>query len=153
MDTSETYIKMCEKAMEIQELWKPDAWDYCYCNITSEYSAKRRDPGKTVVVLSGYETEVGYYGHEAPDLACPYMDYETSVKSFKENHIWLPRQDQLQEMVDWKLDDVLFKFEAFAAFVHPRRTSVFTTFEQLWLGFVMKEKHNKVWDSAKKDWI
>ena len=29
MDTSETYIKMCEKAEEIRKGWKPDEGDYC----------------------------------------------------------------------------------------------------------------------------
>ncbi len=28
MDTSEEYIKMCEKAVDIRELWKPNVGDY-----------------------------------------------------------------------------------------------------------------------------
>ena len=72
------------------------------------------------------------------------------------NPIWLPRQDQLQEMVGG--------FEAgFVDWFHWRNAIYphmqnpfnkewrFTSMEQLWLAFVMKENHNKTWDGNK--WV
>ena len=79
--------------------------------------------------------------------------------------IWLPRQDQLQEMIE----DV-FRFGTsvrnitiainFAKFcgiydedsegssnIHIRKGSI----EQLWLAFVMKEKYNKSWNGD--EWL
>ena len=53
MDTSKTYIKMCEKAVEIQEAWDIKSWDFVYCK-----------EDKETVVLSDYETDGGFYGHE-----------------------------------------------------------------------------------------
>ena len=66
--------------------------------------------------------------------------------------IWLPRQDQLQEMVDG--DDLFMSICDFAAFVEIScirargdfRLRDFHSMEQLWLAFVMKEKYNKVWN-------
>ena len=51
MDTTETYIRMCESS-PLQELWVPTAWDYIYCRYE-----------KNIVVLSGYPTDSGFYGH------------------------------------------------------------------------------------------
>ena len=79
MDTSEEYIKMCQKATEVQALCEADV-------------------------------EI-----ESPS-------------------IWLPRQDQLQGMVEYTVG-----------------VNKFNSMEQLWLAFVMSEKYNKKWDG--KDWI
>ena len=95
MDISPEYIKMCEKAVEIQKLaprnevknwWSPD------------------------------------------DLM-----------------VWLPRQDQLQEMCENKGED--FFIFAFRSGSHP----LLDTYEKLWLAFVMKEKYGKVWNG--EDWV
>jgi len=84
--------------------------------------------------------------------------------------IWLPRQDQLQEMVkdpiDWSQDFFEFWYAFFgdedrddcgACLVTPGWASgikegirhgvmQFDSWEQLWLAFVMHELHSKVWD-------
>ena len=71
-----------------------------------------------------------------------------------ENYSWLPRQDQLQEMVlknntkvyslgqftKWVLEDICCNN------MEANKWSM----EQLWLAFVMKEKYNKVWNG--KEW-
>ena len=97
MDTSETYIKMCD-CEEIQE--------------------------GTAYLLDG-------------------SDFRTP------NGIWLPRQDQLQEMVSyigdtWVIEQYFHNY-LHSIYTHERKDSM----EQLWLAFVMKEKHNKVWDGDK----
>ena len=142
MDTSETYIKMCEKAVEIQDTWEIAAWDYCYC----EKEAR-------VVVLSGYETDAGYYGHGIESYS--FRDEIEIIGTWSENrgcggegkHIFLPRQDQLQEMVlESNHPDELLKiighFHDFACGVTPQ----FDSMEQLWLAFVMKERYSKIWN-------
>lgn len=131
MDTSETHIKMCEKAKEIQD----------------SNSAYGRHPD----VVAEYGCTVNKFG------------------DWFWHNIWLPRQDQLQEMVDpyknelnseWhsgiKVYDLLRVFVGFCsgdeyemgfptAYVEK-----FASMEQLWLAFVMKEKYNKVWNG--EDW-
>ena len=68
--------------------------------------------------------------------------------------VWLPHQDQLQEMITadlygWKRINAKDRLEFFYCFVNditPRWLLIETSMEQLWLAFVMKEKHDKVWD-------
>jgi len=67
--------------------------------------------------------------------------------------IWLPRQDQLQEMIWGGWDDIAkmhllcdFTAEAQELYAH---TGEFPSMEQLWLAFVMSEKYNKTWDGEK----
>jgi hypothetical protein len=70
---------------------------------------------------------------------------------------WLPRQDDLQGMVKGTsdLDHLLERFDAFIRRHWEYKDSVtpigvFGSMEQLWLAFVMMEKHNKVWNG--EDW-
>jgi len=67
--------------------------------------------------------------------------------------VWLPRQDQLQEMINIEgcggkvhyLCSSLYRY-----FDNDERISL-ESMEQLWLAFVMFKKHNKRWDG--NDWI
>jgi len=134
MDTSEHYIKMCEKAEEIQEIWHStlddDGHEFVYCR---EHNALRE------------YADGGY-------LWCPQTRCESRYD------VWLPRQDQLQEMVNPQHMHGIISFLMVRHFVdwflnstklhHPGY--LFTSMEQLWLAFVMKEKHNKTWNS--EDW-
>ncbi len=58
-----------------------------------------------------------------------------------EEFTWLPRQDQLQEMV--KEDCHICLLEKVIDFAEIDFNE---SFEQLWLRYVMKEKHNKTWN-------
>ena len=71
--------------------------------------------------------------------------------------IWLPRQDELQEMV---------KGVSVYGLIHRMNHFVYgedgetdfndhscISMEQLWLAFVMKAKYQKVWDSNQNDWV
>ena len=69
---------------------------------------------------------------------------------------WLPRQDQLQEIV-FTFDrinpihfDTLFEFVHYIETVGYGDLVHIYSMEQLWLAFVMKEKWGKVWDG--KNW-
>ena len=124
MDTSETYIEMCEKAEEIQgrELVDGD-W----------YATVFRD-GVFLV-----------YPHDAWDI--PYYRHH------RVECVWLPRQDQLQEMVD--LPSPLHMLEHLNSWimteVRGTNPALLTSMEQLWLAFVMKEKYGKVWGDG--EWV
>ena len=120
MDTSETYIKMCEEAEEIQSLRQCDPMSWYY--------------------HKGFGCNEVVEGRNLVNVALS---------------IWLPRQDQLQEMVD--IGDWITVLSRFAIFAFGGKRvidgtphNVFTM-EQLWLAFCMHEKYNKVWNG--EEWI
>ena len=131
MDTSETYIKMCGKA-KLDHFWKEG--DFYYVPERSILQKFREIWGKVLV-------------------------FRKEEVSYKEWHqvIWLPRQDQLQEMIP-RITDVrcLVLPKLLCEFVYYNHSSVcntakqFTSMEQLWLAFMMKEKYNKVW--TRQEW-
>jgi len=119
MDTSETYIKMCD-CKEIQEL--------CQWDMEKDF----------------------FWLIPIPDKNFPL------VKT-----VWLPRQDQLQEMVseypahwvaflNWSERDYPIKVYD-GQERQPLPFWHFQSMEQLWLAFVMKEKFGKLWDSD--NWV
>ncbi len=160
MDTSQEYIKMCGKAVEVQESWMPEAWDWCICE-------------ENAVVLSGYETDSGVYGHAIYD--------ETSISGKKIEarilcdgdpnvdinriHIWLPCQDQLiallpkndsaipQTRPDWfyQINDI-YNFSNFLIGLEEeqdkrsKRNKISSSLEQVLLKMVMKINYNLYWD-------
>jgi len=125
------YIKMCEKAVEIQELLKYDQWYKCI-PATSFWFDRDYQPG---IRIARQDWVVEY------------------------NNIWLPRQDQLQEMVpqtpniSLPILDVIMRFQEFAINLYATSpvNYLFFSMEQIWLAFVMKEKYNKIWNG--EDWI
>ncbi len=153
MDTSEQYIKMCEKATEIEKDWQPAGGDYIFCNL--------EDRDSQLDILSDHPSDGGAYGHgtEVGD-ECHFGNYGWRVKEtreqyekvnrwvrFKEDHVWLPRQDQLQEMVTgyeehWQL---VLDFADFVRENASMNVLVNESLEQLWLAFVMAE-YSKIWN-------
>jgi len=130
MDTTEQYIKMCEKAEEIQKEWEPDDGDCCY-----DKYAKLLYP-----FISG-----DIVWHALGDTK-------------RERYIFLPRQDRLQEMVKDKYGqaDPVGLIWALYRFAGPNRVGIaseFRSMEQLWLAFVMSQKYGKVWNSDKEEWV
>jgi len=127
MDETELYIKMCDKATEIQE---------------------RRD-----------RLRLGDFVWRGPK----YL-YETciceKVICYREDMVWLPRQDQLQYMINTDIPAGAFSLiNRIHIFCYGQQPQVlkelfvivdyviqFKSMEQLWLAFVMKEKYNKVWN-------
>ena len=85
--------------------------------------------------------------------------YKDSFELPMDAVIWLPRQDQLQEMVSdqiglWVMLEWICQFQQ-GYFAKPNTEERYEpnvdSMEQLWLAFVMKEKHMKTWDGDK--WI
>ncbi len=153
MDTSLQYIQMCKQAREIQTLWQPVAWDYIVCTLQQAGDDR-------VEVISGYCTDSGVYGHgiDGGDN-CRYASYYTKKGNwleFKADHIWLPRQDQLQDMGHVsEIHPPFLELERWHTWAADKGNleywDSFTSMEQLWLAFVMKEKYDKVWDGS--DWV
>ena len=73
------------------------------------------------------------------------------------HEVWLPRQDQLQEMLGalcgtWEALLVeLSSWHSPWGALHNEYASSFKSFEQAWLAFVMHEKHNKHWNG--EEWV
>ena len=176
MDLSEKYIIMCQKAYEIQ---------------------------KNVILFNYDEHEDilrnGYFGEEDYDIYCPKCKETNSkydcgeycsdcgtktkeivkyeVKGYyegnKENLIWLPRQDDLQEMLtrEQLINLGRLTFICDNNTIHARtmgwiqngdivyigesQIGYFTgdTMEQLWLQIVMKAKYSKLWNENKQEWL
>ena len=121
MDTSEQYIKMCD-CEEIQE-GRPEN--------EGDFFAQDGDP-------------------QYVETYCSCWSQEFSI-DLKKTDIWLPRQDQLQEMVidaDYAMS-YLTRIMDWAGITLAKYLLQFTSMEQLWLAFVMKEKYGKVWDGEK----
>ena len=139
MDTSEIYIKMCEKAEEIQKTHILIYSDLCVAWYTGEFYEPK-----------GYR--IGYYLQD--NLVKRIDSNETFVK---QTLIWLPRQDQLQEMVkrEYKESPQAGLWYVFQKFVTYRIVNIeeddLPSWEQLWLAFCMVEKFKKVWNG--EEWV
>jgi len=131
MDTSNEYINMCEKASEIQKTWKPEEWDL-------------------VSTACAESTEKDLWVRMIYDLDDFNNEGESYIKDFP-CKTWLPRQDQLQEMVGDSFILLSGVFVSFYTFFIDHIKDNSQSFEQIWLEFVMKEKFNKVWDG--NEWI
>jgi len=131
MDTSETYIKMCDKAGEIQAQREAIIGNFYY------------DPLTGVRIVGTIDS----------DGVNPFTIFNKQLEDSR--YIWLPRQDQLQDMVGESnpLDLVARLASEVSPFGvlddpywHP-----FTSMEQLWLAFLLAEKYGKYWDGS--DWV
>jgi len=123
---TDNYILMCEQAEEIQKAWKPVDWDRFIYKDDREFG-----------------------------IACIDGRYNKKVmKKVNERYIWLPTQEQLQEIMT---KQGYFRFTLIELFYHFAN-SIFKTnssqkfsMNELWLAFVMHEKYNKVWTGEK--WV
>jgi len=139
MDYSKEYVLMCQKAEEIQQLrplrFQPG--DIIYHNGQGPKSI-----GRTVWFTIAPED---------------YTVYKAT------HNDWIPRQDELQDMIDLKryykarYSTLHSIFNVFATRVNgykvKPRISEFTSFEQLWLALVMFENYDKKWDFENKQWV
>jgi hypothetical protein len=143
MDESIEYIEMCEKAQEIQSLYKN---------------------------MDGDDLECGTFVVEENVVFCigNYTVDDRMVLGELTNFIVLPTQCQLQEMLkslEWfynennpsdMMDSLYYVYMCCSSdngFNYTEYVKQFESFEQLWLSFVMNEKYNKTWDKNKKEWI
>ena len=139
MDTSETYIKMCN-CLEIQELRREE---------------KHKDTGKWqggdfwTTVFKDKRVFVVARCNDAWADEPHYLHHPIEC-------IWLPRQDQLQEMVGATRCNTIEGFNGFCGLINEGRWFIKPecfdySMEQLWLAFVMKERFGKIWSGT--EWL
>ena len=137
MDTSKEYILMCEKFPELQ----PHDLEF--------------ENGDYIVYKGKWGT---YFNSHF------YLEgtYDEGLINYDLNPFRLHTQDQLQEMMEDKytIKEMLLVFDCFVfpsfdkqllskkdKIKNSQYVAQFTlSMEQLWLAFVMKEKHNKTWN-------
>lgn len=123
MDASKEYIKMCEKAVEIQAL-KPTEFGW---------------------IMSNRKTGFCYTDEDNVFTSHEHICNSSGEIIAHEFGTWLPRQDQLQEMCGCVECD-LQSFEWFYYNNHYEGG----TWEKFWVCFVMYKLHNKTWNG--EDW-
>lgn len=145
MDTTETYIKMCD-CLEIQEACKYRDGDSFYDPSVQTHGAS----DERIAVLGSFimwgDTQVTSGGYD-------YDLYEVDWSKL----IWLPDQAQLQEMVwvwvcerrGWKAytapDRLHYLTYSVNEFYHSVDARPWETMEQLTIAYLMCEMHGKVW--------
>jgi len=127
MDTSKTYIKMCDCSL-IQEQWEPKEGDWGFWKLNGD------------IDIIDYDD-------------C-YHKRENGI----EGYIWLPRQDQIQEMMGFGIPSlkVICGYccaEEMAKFIKSKSCTlpIGTTPEQLWLSLYIHTSHQLIWKGNK--WI
>ena len=136
MDNTKEYILQCEKAEEIQ-LLKPNPKEEDRNDV--EYVSYFYLPEEERVEILKFDND------EDHPIIGGYHDDESGA-------IWLPTQDQLQDLLNYELSDLTYDFNEFnfdKKFGGLLSIDKFTSMEQLWLAFVMYEKYVKYWDGKK----
>lgn len=147
MDISPKYIRMCSKAKELQEFafirrenLRPSfIWDEilkCVC-IYMWFP-------KTLREKCGLIGESHIVSIERKNEKFVYVTEETMGKV-----IWLPRQDQLHDIIMDKNGNLEWYrvFDAFNNWYIERcNVTIDKSFEQAWLCFVMETQYNKWWN-------
>jgi hypothetical protein len=167
MDTSKEYVKLCEKATEIQALRplrspiEESAWeegDYLWAVKKPRWKGDLVDEDEIFIV--GGDCVIPQRTSEGLELST--AGYAEGDSTPCKNIIWLPLQDQLQEMVAFEPFQIhkeynLHSFIWFCEWGYGANITVKqpkdinSSLEQLWLSFVMKVKYGKNWNG--EDWI
>lgn len=135
MDISEIYIKMCD-CEEIQEPWDVKPGDYI-ANYWINFKQLDKDT---------YKRKRGKF------IKVVIINEEVTPRIEKLGAIFLPRQDQIQEMCPWHEPERVVQWMIkFYYWLVNTNVAIFTTLEQLWLAFYMFEKHRLFWSGDK--WI
>ena len=130
MDTSLKYLDMC-RVHNIQRNWKFELGDYFGYLADATWRDKTRTHGVSIVDESLLDSKERYT-----------------------HWVWLPRQDQLQEMITG--DEYLYRTEfdnSSVALIETitelaRREDNGKSFEMLWLMLVMERKFKKFWSGS-----
>ena len=126
MDLSKEYIMMCKKAIEIQARWKPRPQDDIYY-VKDDYCS---------FVYTLFKDKYKDYTHRLRDA-----------------YIWLPRQDQLQDMILETWEAGLVVNYGISPLHERHHLHPSDSFEKAWLSEVMFSMFDKVWDSDIEDWV
>ncbi len=138
MDISVIYIKMCAKAGGIQK-------NHSYSK--GDYFLSDQDGDKQIYIWGDWIREKSPGELEIFDFG---EEWETNDII---PLIWLPRQEDLQKMIGYDKEPAWHKVEVFNDWCQkePLTFIADASMEQLWLGFVMVEKYQKVWVNG--EWV
>lgn len=177
MDKTPRYAEMSEKAIGLQAQWEPQGGDWFV--IKRDLTNSERKP----YALKGEVHQVAYVllgkihfmryskeGGKEPKKECYILQYLHQPKQFK--LIWLLTQSQLQGKLKERTrenqkynrayveDEYLEGFslrcvlEDFLHWIEKEGVDhLFTSLEQFWLAFYMREVYKKNWDDEKREWV
>ncbi len=142
MDTTDRFIEKCQKAQKIQDIWKPEEYDFM--------AVKYRD-----VNFIADDGKIKVYNHKAFTV----FDANDMLKRVgKDYHwiTWLPRIDQLIEILKFEWQDNLTYVEIIQEFNDWFAVQKYTEIchhspEELWLDFVMFRLYDSIWKDG--DWV
>ena len=151
MDTSETYVKMCD-CEEVQGGHVFKDGDFFISKIP--YQEVQGDDWPCIE-KPAFEPNVIH-------SAWRYNDHDPH---WREKCIWLPRQDQIQEMIDdWPTIIIMHHGGEYLIEMKPEGEAIdekgfgemfgkyyARSLEQAWLMLYMHQKHKKTWDKDK--WV
>jgi len=166
VDTNEKYIKMCREAKEIQKLWNKEIGDTC----AVIWKEDGNTGGLQGCILQqepiyGISFRVGEWWVYNGKIDCEHLRKKLKEIPDFVDVIWLPRQDQLQEIrmrndtekyVPQSLEDLHLEFHSWC--YKPEEVSKeqpikhYSSMEQLWLAFCQKKLYNKIWNDEKECW-
>lgn len=151
MDTSEKYILMCEKAEEVQKLRPLNCGDLFARHSEHSFS------DNFITYLGNIRTYTRalsrHYFIDGGGIWKPLRNIPTDLL------IWLPRQDQLQEMLasdEGTMESSMQQLRGFIYRLDLKRhyyKQFYKSYEQLWLAFVMREKYSKQWSEKDEEWV
>ena len=128
------YIEMCEKAEEIQWLWKPEVGD------------------RVAIIFEGDNYIIATINEKF------LHDWFAFPKNKEIKIIWLPREKELRKKCHWQYDfSILCPYAieeylaGFAKKIFPKKG--FSNWEVFWLLLYMYQKYHKVWDEEKEEWV
>jgi len=156
MDTTKKYIKMCEKAEEIQQ-------ERVYLDLFQEgdyFDYQSTTPHEIMIFYKQCQEEFNQF-----EFLSEYYNQQPPIRN-PWYYVFLPRQDQLQGMVkscNWTLDrkpklekKYLFSVEKFISVRSVRKTAkafLGDTSEQATIQGVMWSNYDKIWSEEKEEWI
>lgn len=163
MDLTQKYIDMSREAIKIQELWLPQDGDYYYgppCMPGCGYGVGEVDSSINIIKNV---TAIDDNGDDVRVTKTLWTMFSMDLGDWwsgdipREQCIWLPKQDQLQNIAmpknkhgnllsTWGLHTDFTKWyedESLRVDDGLPNNAMNWTYEQLWLGYVMNLKFNK----------
>ncbi len=164
MDFSKEYVRMCAAAgKELQERWEPKEGDWIYLK-TDNYSIDDflclssyaiAGEQRAIYVTEIKERHVAWgRGEEIPSNLPTYEKrgyFWYPIESF----IWIPRLDQLLEMISGEqgLQSLCYELYGFSTSIWGEGFTILGgSIEQMCLALVMREKFGKIWHPDIKHW-
>jgi len=81
-------------------------------------------------------------------------ELERKLKAESEKITWLFTQEQLQKLFSTTFPSIDIMERMILDWRWERDYwTIFTSFEQLWLAFVMKERHRRIWNQQLEEWV